>query len=220
MSLVLIPTASPVGYTATAAEVLSRARILLNDLGVDEVGGTPDPQLFRNSDAELLTWASDALSAALKLNPSLFVKVDQHVCTAGHYQTLSFARAVSMDVVVGMPVADEAALTRFAPGWQDGPPGPAVNWMPVSGTPKSFMLYPPSPSQQVLPVRFIQAHAPLATTTDVVELPESYIPALADYVVAQAEAKDDEPVNNNRVQVMLSNFAMKIQGAPHAEVPK
>jgi hypothetical protein len=213
MPVVLLPTTVRT-FEGTVADVLARVRYLLQDEGRDAPTETPDPTLYRWSDAELILWVNDALAAAVRINPVLFVKTGQHACSGGYYQTVVLPRAVAIVNVVGVPLADEPTLTQFSPGWQSAPSGPAVNWLRAPGDELSFMLYPPSPSNQELQIMFVQAHLRVDDASDIIELPETHIPALADYVVGQAEAKDDEAINTQRQQVFMQNFAAKIKGAP------
>lgn len=211
MPVVIFPTGART-YEGTVQDVIDRARYVLQDEGRDRPGDPVNPALYRWTDAEFFLWINDALSAALQIRPALFVKQAMHQCTAGYYQTLSVARAVELVDIIGLPIADVAALTQFSPGWQSAPAASAKNWMRAPGDLLSFYLSPPSPSNQTLPVMLTQAHVRVDSPDDVIELPEVYIQAIADYVVAMAEAKDDEQIDANRQQAALAAFASKIKG--------
>jgi hypothetical protein len=212
MSVVLFPTSIRT-YEGTVQDVLGRARYLLQDEGKETPTSPLDPTLYRWTDAELLVWVNDGLDAAARVNPALFTKPMVHNCTAGYYQTLSIARAVRLVDVVGVQICDKEALTQFAPGWQSGTPGTARNWMPAPGDENSFMVYPPSPSEQSLTVMVVQAHPRVDDGADVIDLPETHIPALAQFVVGMAESKDDEQINTQRQQAVMANFAALIKGS-------
>lgn len=212
MPVVLFPTGTRT-YEGRVRDVLDRARILLQDEGRETPTSRVDPTLYRWTDAELITWVNDGLDAAARINPALFTKPLTHSCTAGYYQTLALARAVRVVDVVGVTVCDEATLTQFSPGWQVSAAGPAVNWMRAPGDENSFMVYPPSASNQTLAVMVVQAHPRVNDGADVIDLPETHIPALAQFVVGMAESKDDEQINAQRQQAAMANFAALIKGS-------
>ncbi len=215
MPFTLFPTTSRT-FTGTVQDVLDRARTLLQDEGKETPDATPNPDLYRYSDPTLIRWVNDALAAALRINPSLFVKQQTHACTAGWYQTLSIDRAVQVTDVVGLLPIEKATLDLFAPNWQNSAPGTAINWMPAPGDPNSFIVYPPSPSDQALPVLIVQAHIRVDDPADIIELPEIYIPALAQFVVGMVELGDDEHVNTQREQSVMNNFGALIKGVQPA----
>lgn len=203
MPIVLLNESGSRVYEMTASQVVTKARYILQDETIP----------FRWSSLELISWINDAISTMVGIVPGLFTTTTQHTCNAGYRQTIVNSRAALFAEVVGVPAADHNTLTQFMPGWQASPAGPIQNWTRVESDPLSFYCYPPAVEGTALPVLIIERPLAVAELDDFIPLPENYEPALVDYVVAMAQAKDDESIDMNRMQLFQANFAARVKGA-------
>lgn len=183
----------PRTYQLLASTVLTKARAVLLD----------DVAPYRNADAILLGWLNDAISVLVSLFPSLFSSSVTHTATSGHAQKIVTARAVELLDIVGVPKADFETLTLFSPGWQSSTEGTIQNWSRTEKDPLGFYCYPPSPVSQTIPVLLVVSPAPLVATTDVVPIPESYEPALVDFIASYAQLQDDEQSRFGRQRELM-----------------
>jgi hypothetical protein len=189
-------------------DVIPKVRTLLND------ETTP----YRWKDSELLGWVNECLDVLVDIRPDLFNSLGTHTCTTGSEQLLTFDRVRLFQevarVVGGNAVlpTDRTILDKFRPSWYMDTPAAAQNWMLHPESFKKFYLYPPAPYGQEVEVRFVQAPTTLSSISDQIPLPENYAGAVTAYVVARAEAKDDEQINANRMQQFLSDFAGMVKG--------
>lgn len=190
-------------YTVTANDVISAARVLLNDTDTQP----------RNSDPDMMDWLNEALNMALTANPALFSQIGQHVCISGFRQQVETPRSVAVLDVFGVPQTDAATLTQFIPGWHNGTQGAAQNWMRVAQEPLAFEVYPPSPNGQVLTILYVESPAPLTSLADLVPMTENYQPALIDYLVARASSIDDEHVLSGRAAAFNDRFTAAVRAA-------
>lgn len=188
---------------------VATARTILNDANAT-----------RYSAADLLLYANDALDLLVTLVPELFYTDGTHACTAGTVdQTLSFAsalRLVNVNKIQGGNVvtqADLSALDEFDPAWRSATASAAVNWAPKHGHPLRFLIYPPAPVAQTLEVTYV-AVPPEYALADDTGLPASLADAVADYIVARSESRDDEHVVSARATQFMASFIAKIKGTP------
>lgn len=190
----------------TPSTIIATARHLMLDTGT-----TP-----RQSNDELVGYVNEALREVCTLRPDLFSSVGDMTCIAGQCeQAITFLDAVSLlDVLcvhAGQAVTpfDRQTMDQFRPGWRTDAAGPAQNWAPLNGDPLAFFIYPKAPADQVLDVRYVRNPATYALGDVIVDLPDSYAPALADYVVYRAESKDDEHVLSQRAASHYAAFKTK-----------
>lgn len=185
-------------------DIIPQVRRLLQD----EIASS-----YRWSDAELLGWITAALDAIVDLRPELFNAQFTHVCTAGVEQELVEPRVRQFQEVVrivGGPAVTPTSreiLDLFNPAWPTTASGAAIHWMPHPESFKKFYVYKPAAAGQQLLVRCVQSHAPITATTDSINLPENYAPAIQAFVIYRAESKDDEQINSGRAQAFMSDFA-------------
>ena len=189
----------------TPQDIIKQARHITNDIGTASF-------VFRQDDDELVSYVNEGLKEAAILRPDLFSTVGDMVCITGQCeQSITFLDAVSLlDVLcihggTAVNPFDRATMDQFNPGWRTDPPGPAENWGRLDGDPLQFFIYPPAPPNQVVDVRYVRNPAVYALNDVIGDLPASYLPALASYVVFRAESKDDEHVNSQRA---ASNYAV------------
>lgn len=193
----------PRTYTRTAGDIITKARVLLNDSAAP----------YRNDDPVMIQWLNDALNMALTANPALFSSTAAFTCSAGFRQILESTRAVAVLDVVGVPQTDAASLTQFLPGWHAAASGAIKNWMRVAQEPLAFEVYPPSAAGQSLTLHYVESPVPLTATTDLVPMSENYEPALVDYLVARASYVDDEHVLSGRATVFDEKFTQAVRAA-------
>jgi hypothetical protein len=177
-----------------------------------------DPNATRYSQADLLTYANDALDQIVKIIPQLFYVYDDFTCVEGSLQSLSFDTSVALvdvrRVKNGNVVtrSDVNILDDFSPGWRSGPTGSAKHWLPLADDPVRFLVYPPAPANQVLEVLRVAVPGEFTETADT-GLPTQLADAISDYIVYRAESRDDEYVNSNRAAQFFTSFVGKLKGA-------
>lgn len=193
----------------TPQDIINQARYITNDVGTLSA-------IYRQADDELLSYVNEGLKEAVVMRPDLFSTVGDMTCIAGQCeQSITFLDAVSlMDVLCihdgrALTPFDRVCMDQFKPGWRNDPAGEAQNWAPLSGDPLQFFVYPKAPAGQVLDVRYVRNPAAYALDDAIGDLPATYLPALADYVVYRAESKDDEHVLNQRAAAHYTAFKSK-----------
>lgn len=176
-----------------------------------------DPTAYRNSDTELLRYVHDGLQEIAQFKPSAFSDLYPFTCVAGQCeQTVDLDDANTiLDVVsihegAGLTPFDRATMDLFRPSWRTDAPGPAQQWAPVESDPLRFYVYPAPLSGQVVDLRVARNPGTYALGDTILYLPESYKPALIDYVIYRAELKDDENVLTQRSAAMYATFLRKI----------
>lgn len=187
---------------------IATARTILNDNSSGK---------YRYSPEDLLSYANDCLDELIELAPHLFYTDGEVECTAGQcLQQLPYDNAKSLVDIIGIKngpaitQGDRAVLDRFRPSWPQDAAGQAQNWMPIVNDPMRFFVYPKAPSAQVLKVIYVKIPDEYAADADT-GLPPSIGPAVADYIVARAEGRDDEHINTNRATQYLASFAARFQ---------
>ena len=193
----------------TPQTIINTARRITND--IDAVAA-----MQRQSDDELLGYVNEALKEAAVMRPDLFSTVGDMTCTAGQCeQAITFQDAIQLlDVLcihggTALTPFDRTAMDQFRPGWRTDPAGPAENWSALNGDPLQFFIYPKAPVGQVLDVRYVRNPGTYALGDVIGDLPASYEPALADYVIYRAESKDDEHTLSQRAAAHYAAFRMK-----------
>lgn len=195
----------------TLKEAIDTAQTILNDDGVT----------YTRED--LLRYGNDALDAMLLLAPHLFHETGELACVDGEtIQAVSFDDAHALVSVIrvkggrALTQFDKSAMDRFSPGWHQSEPAPARGWCPDdTGNPMRFYIWPPAPADQVLEVIFVRLPREYGETEDT-GLPATYVAAVSDYIVATANARDDEHVLSNRATVFFNKFAAHFGGGAKA----
>lgn len=194
----------------TPSEILTDARYILNDT---------DATSPRQSDTELLEYVNDGLKEVLILRPELFSTIGDLVCTQGTVeQQITFVDAVALVEVLcihngaALTPFDMRAMDAFSPTWRAATPAAASQWTKKEGDPLRFFLNVPAPASQTVDVRYIRNPSEYALGAEISDLPDAYKPALVDYVVHRAEAKDDEHVLSGRSEQFYQSFVSKIKG--------
>jgi hypothetical protein len=190
--------------------IIDFARTVINDT---------DSVLYRQSNDELLGYVNDGLKEASVLSPEHFKSTGDFFCVAGETeQAISFTDAQRLLDVVRIKggavvhAMDFVSMSQFNPGWSTDTAGPAQNWARIGNDPLRFYIYPKAPASQILEVTYIRNPATYLIGDSITEAPESWQPALADYVIYRAESKDDEHVNSGRAVSHYQAFVQKIKG--------
>ena len=163
--------------------------------------------------ADLLRYANDALDAMLLLAPHLFHETGELSCVDGEtIQAISFDDAHALASVVrvkngnALNMFDKATMDMYRPGWHQDPAGPARGWCPdASGNPMRFYIWPKAPANQILEVVYVRVPKEYGETEET-GLPATYAGAIADFIVASAESRDDEHANSGRAVMFFNKF--------------
>lgn len=191
------------------ATSIALARSVLNDT---------DPSSYRYSDVDLLAYANGAVRALVDLRPELFYEFGYYECNPDEVvQEIYFEDARSVvnvlrraDGGVVWP-CDLATLSAYDPNWGKAASAPAVNWAPHPGDPRRFFIYPPAPAGQVLELVYVRM-PPGYGANDDTGLPETLAEAIADYIVAMAESRNEESVTSQRAAQFMQQFVSRVKG--------
>ena len=206
---------------ATLREAIAIARPVIGDARAPN---------YRYSDSRLLGYANDALDVIAIARPALFRAVGEVECVANlAIQTVPMSDSnglVDVMYVKGgnaVTPADRETLTRLNPGWMTMTPAAAKHWSKLGDDPNRFLVYPPAPAGQVLVVLYNQVPREFSVDEDI-EIPASYVPAIANYVIAMAESANDPSVNSGRaaqfMQAFLGALGLSAQGSAANHKPE
>lgn len=190
----------------TPQDVITEARPILND-----------PNGITYTDTELLAHVNAGIKEVSRIAPQYFYKTGLVTCVAGALQAISFADAQAllkvMRVVNGDVVheTDVQTLDLFDASWRAASSGAAKNWARDANDPLRFFVNPPSDNVQQLEILYVSI-PPTYALGGTISLPDSFAPALADYVVYRAESRDDQHVNSNRAVAFFNSFVAKVKG--------
>lgn len=192
----------------TPQEIITDARGILNDTDVTQP---------RNGDTELLRYVNDGLLEIAQLRPSLFSERDTFALTANQcHQEIPLSEGSEILEVIGIDggaaftVFDRMTMDQYQPAWRQDAAGTPEQWSPVPSDALSFDVYPrPSTAVSVV-FRFARTPSAYALGDTIALLPDSFKPALVDYVVNRAELKDDEHVLTQRSTLLYASFLGKI----------
>ena len=187
---------------ATLQQAITTARSVINDT---------DSLAYRYSDLDLLLFANDALDAIATLRPELFYQTARITCVTGAVQRFSAPDSIGLKDIFQVEnggvvtQTDRSTINTTSPTWMAATPAPAVHWMPLLDDPNGFLVYPPAPSNQALIGLYVSV-PPEYAASDAIALPASYLPIIADYIVAMAQSRDAEHVSSGRAQLFLTKF--------------
>lgn len=194
----------------TPRTIIATARYLVQDTGINS-------SMPRQADDELLIYVNEGLKEMALFRPDLFTQVGDMACIAGQCeQSITFQDAQRLlDVLCihgGQAITpmDRLTMDLFSPGWRTHAAAAAEQWAPLDGDPLRFFIYPPAPADQVLDVKYVRLPVSYAIDDQIGDVPAVYEPALADYVVYRAEAKDDEHVLAQRAAAHYTAFKSKL----------
>jgi len=195
----------------TPQSVIDFARGVINDA---------ESATYRNSSATLLIYVNAGMKEVSSLRPDLFRAIGDVTCTPGAVEhLLTFPAAQNLVSVLSihggaaLTEFDMSAMDRFNPGWRTDTAGDVEQWARLPSDPLRFFIYPKAPATpQTVDVVYTAVPLDLTLTDSITEIPVSYEPALADYVIYRAESKDDEHSNTARATSHYQAFVAKIKG--------
>lgn len=195
---------------ATLQSAMTIARYITNDTSVSS---------YAREDAELLNYGNNAIAIISEFLPGLFHTVVEITCVANTVnQTLNVSDSSGLVNILNVkngnaltPTKAEV-LDRFIPGWTSVAAATAENWIQDATDRFRFRVYPPAPTGQVLVGTHV-AKPQQYTATATHNLPESFTPIIADYIVAMLDSKDDEYAVNGRAKMYLESFYGKLDKA-------
>jgi len=184
---------------ALAQDLIQKANILLQD--VDNV---------RWSQSELLDWLNEAQLATINLLPSAYSEHRDFPLEPGTRQELPDDTVRLLDVIrntdgyydSAVRVVDRMDLDTQVPGWHTHKPHKVVqHYVYDTASLEYFYVYPPQPVDPLYrgSVEILIGVIPptLEDVGDYITLKDYYIPALVNYMVYRAYAKDSDSSPNN-----------------------
>jgi hypothetical protein len=193
----------------TAADVIAQARVVLNDNNAT-IG-------YRKSDAAYIKHLNMALAALSTVRPELFETEVPFTCSVGPLQrlrnhvppidSLKF-RGCDRDTNGHfMTRFEKTILDRYNPTWGMGATSVFPRqWCEHESMVDMFWVFPPTDAGAVIYVRHIAPPDVLVNPLSTFALPNSYLPALVDYVVYVESSTDDESVNSQRAVAFFQQY--------------
>ncbi|MBS4017518.1 MAG: hypothetical protein KGZ68_04700 [Dechloromonas sp.] len=161
---------------------------------------------YRYSGDDLLGYANDALAVLATVRPELFTALIKHKCEEGVVQRLPLASTIRISSIAGLRPTTRELVERFDPDWMTAELSTPAHWIPYEGDPRRFYVTPPA--QFGHPLDVSAAYAPERyAMQDEFPVLRVFWPAVMDYVVGMAEARDDEHVLRERAQQFISKAA-------------
>lgn len=203
---------------ATLQNAIDIARPILNDT---------NSSAYRWSDADLTQYGNDALDAICLEIPELFYALAEITCiSATVNQTFADADNLKFIGILNVKNGDVVnkttveILDAFNPSWRSDTAGTATDWAPAEDDPNRFYIYPQSPTTQVLIGKYVKVPAENAIGATH-ELANSYTPAIAQYIIARARARQSGDVLSGAdTQEMAKFYSMLGITKPNIIPPK
>ncbi len=194
-----------------ASAIIAKASILLLDVAN-----------IRWSQAELLTYLCDGQREAASLKPNIYTKTVQLPLVTGPRQTMpadarelrSISRNITGAGAAIRPVSRDL-MDAHMPNWYTAKASATVQHSMYSqADPLAFYVYPPQPTSQPGTVEMTYYAIPAdITATAAILIPDTYAPALMDYILYRAFSKDTEYAANMEVaQSHITAFVQSISG--------
>lgn len=186
------------------------ASILTGDGGVRSITNDADATAYRNSDANLIGWANEALYEIALRRPDLFSKVGAVACVQNNTaQVIPAPGIVLLDIlnVQNGNVVTKVSrqwLDQFIPSWHTDAAASALHWVPDITSPTRFFIYPKAPAAQSIVAIWAEI-SQVYVASDPIPI-TGYDHAIKDYVIFRAEAVDDESVNTARALAFYQKF--------------
>jgi hypothetical protein len=205
--------------TTLASTIVDRVRSQLIDTGAD----------YRWTDAELLTYMSDAQSAVVAAIPTAYTKTVTTTLVAGTRQTVPADGYMALTVIRNTagravtPVPRELFDQQY-PNWHvDDASETVKHFFVESNDPKAYYCYPPNNGSGSVTLVYSAVPPVLAATTDTLSVDDIYATAIYDYTMYRAHQKDNDFAAGQAVAVGYLNafaaFVTAQQGGEAREVP-
>lgn len=173
---------------------------------------------------ELLEYLTEGLQATAALKPNSYITEVPFTPVAGTNQTLPADGVLLIDIQrntggrivtqVDKELLDES--TRFWPN--STPSAIAQHFTYDPRNPLNFVLFPPSTGTGASLDLVYAAVPPTVTTSgQTINLVAAYVPALIDYVLSRAYAKNSKRQDLSKAQTYLGQWAQKMGGKATAE---
>lgn len=160
----------------------------------------------RWTNEELLDWLNESYQAITGIKPDASSVNGEITCTAGTKQQIPADGLMLLDVVRnitggGMAVirTSRAALDATRRRWHGEEPQLEVEQFVFDDQdPRHFYVYPPALATTKLEIIYASVPTPHAAeqatenSHEVIRLPDAYAPAMVDYILSRAYAKDAE----------------------------
>lgn len=194
----------------TAASIITRVRELLID------NGSPP----RWTDAELLRHLSDGQRAIARADPTAVQKVATVQLAVGTRQSLPADGESLLTITRNMGtngttpgravrVVRRDIIDDQNPMWHTDPKVSTIyNYIYDPTDNRAFFVYPPSNGQGHVEISYCYTPAEIDSTSDVLDVTDSYTTPLTDYVMFRALQKDsDFAAGINRARLHFDAFA-------------
>ena len=197
-------------------EVIGRAVVLLGD-----------ESSVRWKRVELQSYLNDGYKAIVQVRPDANALTAVVTLVAGIYQAPTLTgliRVLDVQRNVAATSAKEAVhpidkkvLDSMVPGWPTTAGSVNVShWMPDAMTPTKFMVYPPATALSEVDVLYSAIptpHAlnesqldPAGADTTAININDSFVPALVDYILYRAHSKDSTASSIPKAQASMAAF--------------
>lgn len=204
----------------TVGEVLRRTKLILQEVTQN---GT------RWTNEELLGWLNESYQAIVAIKPDASSVNAQITCVSGTRQTIPADGMRLLDVVRNTGVAAKGmsvmkarrdALDATRRNWHGETASDTVEQFIFDDQdPTHFYVYPPATTAAKLEIIYSSVPTPHASaqasssSTEVVRLGDHYVPAIVDYMLARAYAKDAEHAANLQRAQMHNGAFFNAMGA-------
>ena len=175
------------------------------------------------SQAELLEYLTEGLQATAALKPNSYITEVAFAPVAGTNQTLPADGVALIDIQrntggrvvtqVDKELLDES--TRFWPNSTQSAIAQHFTYDPRN--PLNFVLFPPSTGTGTLDLVYAAVPPTVTTGSQTINLVAAYVPALIDYVLSRAYAKNSKRQDLSKAQAYLGQWAQKMGGKAQAE---
>jgi len=175
-----------------------------------------DTEGVRWDDDELLGWLSDAQRSVAAAVPNASTRVTTINMVAGPRQTIPLDGFVLLDVyrnltalgVTGNSIQEQdLELFRLQyPNWTtDTPTSAVIAFAKREDDPTGFYVYPPNDGTGSVEINYSVMPPTLTSLTDTLVVRDIFEPALFDYVMFRAHAKDSDYAAGEQVSTKYLN---------------
>jgi hypothetical protein len=189
--------------TTTVELIVNDVSTLLQDINKDRWSDDVLTRWLGESEQLIATHKPESVAA--KATVALVAGVDQDIPADGLMLLRARRNTVSGEVV---QLVDEDTQNRILPTW------PGANSARDASTyiydpeidPLTFMVSPPNDGIGSLEVIYAKIPAPVAATTDLISVNDSFVPLIKDYIMYRALQMETEGQNLNRAALHLQTF--------------
>ena len=200
--------------TITAQEILDRAELLLHD----------DTNI-RWPLSEGLNWINEGQREIVLLKPDAYSLTESLVMVAGTKQTIPAAGTMLLDVTRNMGadgltvgnvirLVDRRILDDGQADWHTQTAAAVVkHWVyDPESNPRIFYIYPKSDGTNYIEICYSKAPTEIAAVGNTITLDDIYSPALLNYVLSKAYAKDVDFAENPTRAIQARNEFLQLLG--------